>query len=188
MITNKILFSLILFSWVACSQTIPKGTQVEMKSYEVIENLSQDDLKKLFGVTIVTRGEQKIPSRINITQQGEEYVLPIFHEDFDTNRVMNAEFYDIIKYASANGKDSSEALTYVKSYSEEIERIFKKSAAYEIRSDLEKGKFIEFQVNSNETVIYKPVEGTIINESWKAFFESSKNQIKSNWYLKENTN
>jgi len=182
--TAKVLLMLLPLLY-SCHHSAEKHSNKQVLgqvNYYLIDSLSIEELDKLYGVTIATRGELKTPGKFEVVYKGQQYVLPINPIGLSIERADN---FDVVSFARANGVDSINAIDFIVEYSSDIEAVFAKTGAYEIISHSKfGGEFIIFRMSADFELIYLREEAGLSHLEWKAFFKNESNHIRGNWYLR----
>lgn len=115
-----------------------------------IDSLSAKDLELLWGVIIGVRSKGSKPSRFGVSVSDTSYHLPVYDEFKTREEIMNAEWYDVVKYAKEYNVDSTAAYDFVKTYSDKVIAVFMKTGCYGILQRPGLGDFIIFDLTSDE--------------------------------------
>lgn len=160
-----------------------KQKEVEGFSFNFLDTISINELEFLKGVYIGTRKQGELVDRFYVTYENTSYHLPIYNSFKTKEKIMNPEWYDVVKFARSKKIDSADAYEYVKTYTNNVLSVFNKSKALNIKSDSSLGNFIIFEY-SNHQIVYLFPDGQIFHPFWKEYFNKAR-EIKKNWYVEK---
>lgn len=174
---------LLIFSCVYLSScnNISEEKVIEINPFDFLDSISIDELESLKGISIATRRQGESIDRFYVTYKDSLYHLPIYNSFKTKEKIMNSEWYDVVKFARNNDVDSVSAYDYVRDYTNRVLLVYTKSKAIGIQSDLKLGDFIIFRYPKQQ-IVYRFPNGQIIEPFWKEYFGKTK-EIKKGWFI-----
>jgi len=179
-IIKKTIFVLGCIYLISCNN-LSNEKIVKNNPIDFLDSVSIQELENLKGVSIRVRNHGELVDRFFVTFDSITYHLPVFDSIKTKEKIMNSEWYDVVKFAKKNSVDSIMAFDFVRTYTNKVLSVYIKSGAISAESNLALGDFIIFQF-PNKEIIYLFPNAKIIDPSWKDFFYNAK-KIRTGWYI-----